>query len=228
MIIRREAELKLYQVRRGQFVYYHNELYKVYAIKPFFRKSIHIYRLKDMQQMITNAREIHLYRPKHMDTFLFYGNRYTLDENTIPKQGDYILINKPAPEFLDYYALHAIEEVDKVENGNVVTTRYNGVRHGEYVVLVPGKRENNRDITYFDKRLVTDTQVKADESPEILHHEQPSDPVVGDIYYDTEMNGKTMVVATKEAEVVLGDGERLQMSELHNENRYTLISASGR
>src|SRR5699024_509002 len=131
---------------------------------PMFRKSVHLYRLKDMQQMLTRASEIQLYRPKHMDTFIFYGNRYTVDKDRIPEKGDYILIIKPAPDFLDHYALNDIEKVDSVEDGNVVTTRDNGVKHHEYVVLVPGQMEESQEIAYFDRSIVPDAQLRADES----------------------------------------------------------------
>ncbi len=63
--------MKLFQVRKGQFVYYKNELHKVYSVKPMFKQSVHLYRLKDMQQDITSAPNIEPCRPKHHDTFIF-------------------------------------------------------------------------------------------------------------------------------------------------------------
>lgn len=216
--------MKLFQVRKGQFVFYNNELHKVYSVKPMFKKSVHLYRLKDMQQILTRASEINLYRPKHLDTFIFYGKRYTLNRDILPEAGDYILIIKPAPDLLDHYALNEIEKVDSVEDGNVVTTRDNGVKHNEYVVMVPGKAENSQDIAYFDKNLVTETQLHADESPKYLQaSESQMKPVVGDIYYDVKNNVKAMIVAMTDDEVIFGHGVRIHISELMDENNFTLI-----
>src|SRR5699024_5411903 len=90
----------------------------------------------------------------HNDTFIFYGKRYTIDKDAKPNPGDYILITRPAPDFLDHYSLNDIEKVAKVEDGNVTTTRDNGVEHHEYVVLVPGRKEGSQEIAYYDKSLV--------------------------------------------------------------------------
>lgn len=219
--------MKLFQVRKGQFVYYNNELHKVYSVKPMFRKSAHLYRLKDMQQILTSASEIQLYRPQHMDTFIFYGNRYTVDRDKIPEKGDYILIIKPAPDFLDHYALNDIEKVDSIENGNIVTTRDNGIKHHEYYVLVPGKLEGSNDIAYFDRNLVSKAQKQADESSGPFQEaENQLDPVVGDIYYDAGEGMKAMIVAMGNNEVIFGNGHRLKISELLDEDRYTLIYRS--
>ncbi|GGB50626.1 hypothetical protein F3157_22090 [Virgibacillus dakarensis] len=216
--------MKLFQVRKGQFVFYKNELHKVYSVKPMFKKSVHLYRLKDMQQILTKASEINLYRPKHLDSFIFYGKRYTIDKDKLPEKGDYILIIKPAPDFLDHYSLNEIEKVDTVEDGNVVTTKDNGVKHSEYVVMVPGKAEGSQDIAYFDKSLVPETQLHADESPKYLQaSETQLKPVVGDIYYDAKNEMKAMIVAMTEDEVIFGHGVRIHVSELLDEENYTLI-----
>src|SRR5690625_6131051 len=74
--------MRLINVRKGQFVYYKNELHKVYSVQPFFRRSIHLSRLKDLEQIIVTAKEITYYRPKHLDSFIYNGKRYTLDEDT--------------------------------------------------------------------------------------------------------------------------------------------------
>src|SRR5690625_6388838 len=63
--------VKLYNVRRGQLVYYANRLYKVYAVNPFFKRSIHLYRLADLKQYVATAKEIDLYHPKHFDHFIY-------------------------------------------------------------------------------------------------------------------------------------------------------------
>ncbi|MFC2949550.1 hypothetical protein [Virgibacillus sediminis] len=216
--------MKLYQVRKGQLVFYKNELHKVYAVKPVFKKSIHLYRLKDMQQILTKASEIELIRPQHNDTFIFYGKRYTIDKDKRPEPGDYILITKPAPDFLDHYSLNEIEKVETVEDGNVTTTRDNGVKHHEYVVLIPGKAEASREIAYYDKNLVPESQQIEDESISYLSEKDESlKPVVGDIYVDVRQKTKAMVVAMTEDEVVFGHGVRVHVAELLDENNFELV-----
>ncbi|AIF42496.1 hypothetical protein [Virgibacillus sp. SK37] len=216
--------MKLFQVRKGQFVFYKNELHKVYSVKPMFKKSVHLYRLKDMQQILTSASEIDLYRPQHNDTFIFYGKRYTIDKDKRPEPGDYILIVKPAPDFLDHYSLNEIEKVESVEDGNVVTTRDNGVKHSEYVVLVPGKNDASQEIAYYDKSLVPEAQQIEDESISYLAESDDSlQPVVGDIYMDVRNNTKSMIVAMTEDEVVFGHGVRVHVAELLDESNFKLI-----
>ncbi|WP_188455165.1 hypothetical protein [Virgibacillus oceani] len=215
--------MKLFQVRKGQFVFYKNELHKVYSVKPMFKKSVHLYRLKDMQQILTKASDITLYRPKHMDSFIFYGKRYTIDKDKRPEPGDYILIIKPAPDFLDHYSLNEIEKVDSVEDGNVVTTRDNGVKHSEYVVMVPGKNENSQDIAYYDKSLVSEAQLTEDESPKHLASDSLMKPAVGDIYIENVSRIKSMIVAMTDEEVIFGHGVRIHASELFDESKYALV-----
>ncbi|MEF2292292.1 hypothetical protein [Virgibacillus dokdonensis] len=216
--------MKLFQVRKGQFVFYRNELHQVYSVKPMFKKSVHLYRLKDMQQILTKASEIELCRPQHNDTFIFYGKRYTIDKYKRPESGDYILIIKPAPDFLDHYSLNAIEKVDSVEDGNVVTTRDNGVKHSEYVVMVPGKAEASREIAYYDKSLVPEEQQIQDESISYLAESDTNlKPAVGDIYIDVHQETKAMIVAMTEDEVVFGHGVRIHVSDLLNEEKYKLV-----
>ncbi|ASK61115.1 hypothetical protein CFK37_02350 [Virgibacillus phasianinus] len=219
--------MKLFQVRKGQFVYYNNELHKVYSVKAMFKKSVHLYRLKDMQQVLSKASDIQLYKPKHLDSFIFYGKRYTIDQNKRPEAGDYILIVKPAPDFLDHYSLNEIEKVDNVEDGNVVTTRDNGVKHNEYVLLVPGKLENSQDIAYLDKNLVSSTQEADDEALGNLEDtDSQMRPVVGDIYLDNISQTKAMIVAMTDGEVIFGHGVTVHVSELVDEEKFTLIYRS--
>lgn len=216
--------MKLFQVRKGQFVFYKNELHKVYSVKPMFRNSVHLYRLKDMTQILTQARDISLYKPKNNDTFIFYGKRYTIDQSKVPEPGDYILIIKPAPDFLDHYSLNEIEKVHSVENGNVVTTRDNGVKHHEYVVMVPGRSEASQEIAYYDKDLVPEEQRLEDESISYLAEtDDRLKPNIGDIYIDVRHNTKAMVVAMTVDEVFFGHGVRVHVAELLDENNFALV-----
>lgn len=216
--------MKLFQVRKGQFVYYNNELHKVYSVKAMFKKSVHLYRLKDMQQVLSKASDIQLYKPKNSDSFIFYGKRYTIDQTKLPEPGDYILIVKPTPDFLDHYSLNEIEKVDNVEDGNVVTTRDNGVKHNEYVLLVPGELEGSQDIAYYDKSLVSSMQQADDESlANISETNTEMRPAVGDIYRDIKSNTKSMIVAMTEDEVTFGHGVKVHVAELVDEEKFTLV-----
>jgi len=216
--------MNLFQVRKGQFVFYNNELHKVYSVKPVFKKSVHLLRLKDMKQVLTRASEIELYKPKHNDTFIISGKRYTIDENEKAEPDNYILIIKPAPDFLDHYSLNEIEKVDSVENGNVVTTRDNGVKHHEYVVLVPGQADASREIAYYDKSLVPEEQLLEDESIAYLAEtDEKIKPVVGDIYHDVKNDTKAMIVAMTDEEVVFGHGLRIRIREVMDEDDYQII-----
>src|SRR5690625_4360850 len=103
--------MRLINVRKAQFVYDKNELLNLYSVPPFFRRSIHLSRLKDLEQIIVTAKEITYYRPNHLDSFIYNGKRYTLDEDTRAVVGDYILVIAPRPDSLDNHHLHAIELV---------------------------------------------------------------------------------------------------------------------
>src|SRR5690625_1416374 len=216
--------MNLFQVRKGQFVFYKNELHKVYSVKPMFKNSVHLYRLKDMQQILTQAKEISLYKPQDNDTFIFYGKRYTIDQSRVPESGDYILIIKPAPDFLDHYSLNEIEKVHFVENGNVVTTRDNCVKHHEYVFMVTGRSEASQEIAYYDKDLVPEEKRLEDESISYFIENYDSLNLhIGDIYIDVHNNVKSMVVAMTEDEVIFGHGVRVHVAELLDENNFALV-----
>jgi len=215
--------MKLYQVRKGQFVFYKNELHKIYSVKPVFKKAVYLYRLKDMQRVATKAHELQLCRPHHNDTFIVYGNRYTIDRNQIPRSGDYILIVKPDPDFIDNYFLNEIETVEYVEDGSVKTTRDNGVKHNEYVVLVPGRTENSQEIAYYDPSLVSEEQQLQDESIAYLAEKDDAfKPSIGDIYYDAKNKTNASVVAVTENEVFFGHGIRVHVAELLDETNFEL------
>src|SRR5699024_12356710 len=94
--------MKLINVRKGQFVYYENELDKVYSIKPFFKQSVHLVRIRDFEQAIVTAKEITYYRPKHHDSFIRIGQRYTLDKTARDKVGEYTRVIHPKPPALHH------------------------------------------------------------------------------------------------------------------------------
>src|SRR5699024_6977364 len=127
-------------------------------------------------------------------------------------------------DFLDHYSLNEIEKVESVENGNVVTTRDNGVKHHEYVVLVHGKADASQEIAYYDKSLVSEEQLLEDESISYLAETvEKLKPVVGDIYHDVKNDTKAMVVAMTDEEVVFGHGVRVTVQEVMDEDDYQVI-----
>lgn len=219
--------MKIFQAKKGQFVYYKNELHKVYLIKikVNFKKAFYLYRLKDMQQVVTPAESLQTYHPEHKDTFIFCGKRFMIDKNKVPVSDDYILIVKPTPDYLDHYSLNAIEEVELVEGDDVVTTQSNGVKSKEYAVMVPDKSKDGRAIDYFEYRLVPDHQLQTDESPRVAQNiKQQHYPVIGDIYYDTKKDMDVMITATNNSEVFFGHGHHLRIMDLLDGDRYTLTN----
>src|SRR5699024_9664867 len=130
--------MKLINVSKGQFVYYENELHKVYSIKPLFKQSVHLVRIRDFEQAIVTAKEITYDRPKHLDSYIGIGQRYTLDKTARAKVGDYILVINPKPDSLDHHHLHAIELVSSMEENGVISNKSNGIKHTEYWVMTPG------------------------------------------------------------------------------------------
>lgn len=219
--------MKILQAKKGQFVYYDNELHKICSTKSKFGKNIYLCRLKDMRYIFTKPCYTQKCEPKHMDTFVFCGDRYTIDKHKTPQEGDCILITKPNPDFLDLYTFNDIETVEKVEDGNVVTTRDNGVKGHEYVTLVPGEIKGSEDIAYFNRDLLSLNQLKEDESSGLLQKaKRLTKPVVGDIYYDAKEDMQAMVVARSEMEVIFGHGVRLHITEMINQERFTLTYCS--
>ncbi|RKJ14105.1 hypothetical protein D7X33_48455, partial [Butyricicoccus sp. 1XD8-22] len=98
--------MNLFQVRKGQFVYYNNELHKVYAVKPMYKQSVHLMRLKDLTQHLCSAKEVEKYQPKALDSFIFNKKAYTLNKERAAKVGDFILVTNPNPDYLDHYTLN--------------------------------------------------------------------------------------------------------------------------
>lgn len=207
--------MKLLQVRKGQFVYYKNELHKVYSVKPLAKKSIHMFRVKDMEQVDCKADEVTLYKPQHLDSFLFFGSRYTLRDDISPEEGGYILINKPDPDYMDHYSLNEFEKVESVEGKNVLTSRQNTVKFREFFVMQPGEVEGSRDIGYYDKSKVGASQLEEDD--ELIGKIRERDairPSIGDVYLNLDDGSTAMVVAISSDAVKLGNGDSLTFHEL--------------
>ncbi|MGX6445968.1 hypothetical protein ACWM35_22415 [Neobacillus sp. K501] len=217
--------MKLYQVRKGQFVYYNNELHKVYGIKPMYKLSVHLLRLRDLTQHITNAASVEKYKPKEHDSFIFNHKAYTLSGNRKAEEGDLLLIHNPMPDSLDTYSLNEIDVVETVDKQGVVTSNSHGIKHNEYLLMVPGRTPNSHPIDY---------QNTGDTEPENLHDNPNNDikqmnsnqlPSVGDIYKKIGNNEEleAMVVAIKGETVYLGSGLAVSQEELLDPDKWEYL-----
>lgn len=216
--------MNILQVRKGQFVYYKNQLHKVYSVRPLSRLSILMYRIKDMEQVSCKAEEISLYRPKHLDSLMLLGARYTLRKDVIAAVDGYILITHPDPGYLDHYTLNEFEKVGQLIDDKVYTTLLNTVRPKEFLVMVPGVQDESNGIDYLDASLITDENLEEDRKLEAQVEEEASvKPSVGDIYLNLDNGIKAMVVAVIEDEVVLGHGDRINVADLFESDSWNLI-----
>lgn len=216
--------MNLLQVRKGQFVYYKNELHKVYSVRPLSRLSILLYRIKDMEQVSCKAEEIKLHKPQNLDSFMLRGTRYTLQKDEPAVEEGYILITRPDPGHLDHYTLNEFEKVAELVDGKVYTTLLNTVKPKEFLTMVPGVHPDSKSIDYLDESLRTEEQF----AEEILLERESAaetaiNPSVGDIYINFDNGIKAMIVAVVDDEVVLGHGERMKAEALIQSDSWQLI-----
>jgi len=218
--------VKLYQVRKGQFVYYNNELHRVYSVKPLYKQSVHLIRLRDLTQHLTKAARVERYKPQNLDSFAFNRQAFTLCNDRKAEEGDYILITNPHPDSLDYYSLNEIEIVSTVEKNGVITTKSNGIRHSEYLLMVPGRKEDSRPIDYQDGGNMADEDLNTFESHQLetnnLDLEMPN---IGDVYKknNSDILIKTMVVSIHGETIFLGGDLQLSKEELADTTKWQFL-----
>ena len=218
--------MKLYQVRKGQFVYYNNELHRVYSVKPLYKQSVHLIRLRDLTQHLTKAARVERYKPQNLDSFVFNRQAFTLCDDRKAEEGDYILITNPHPDSLDYYSLNEIEIVSTVEKNGVITTKSNGIRHSEYLLMVPGRKEDSRPIDYQDGGNMADEDLNTFESHQLetnnLDLEMPN---IGDVYKknNSDILIKTMVVSIHGETIFLGGDLQLSKEELADTTKWQFL-----
>jgi hypothetical protein len=219
--------MKLYQVRKGQFVYFNNELHRVYSVKPIYKQSVHLVRLRDLTQHLTNASKVEKYKPQHLDSFIFNHKAYTLHKDKKAEEGDHILITNPSPDYMDHYSLNEIEIVSSIEPKGVITTKSNGVKHIEYILMVPGRDADSNPIDYFDKNMAEGLLTGNDsDQSEIIQGEMPN---IGDVY--KKLGGdhsiEAMVVAINGETIFLGNNLEVSFKELNDselwEFQYSLL-----
>lgn len=215
-----EVSVKLYQVRKGQIVYFQNELHKVYSVKPMYRKSVHLMKLRDLSQHLSSAAEIDKYQPKELDSFIFNKNIYTLSKDRKAEEGDYILITHPNPDYLDHYSLNEIEVVASAESKGVVTSKSNGVKHNEYLLMVPGRHEHSNPIEYRDLQNIDDSNLN-----DLSNFNADMLPSIGDVYRsnDKDESIEAMVIAIQGNSVFLGGNLELALEELMNTEKWEFL-----
>jgi len=213
--------VKLYQVRKGQFVYYNNELHKVYGVKPMYKLSIHLIKLRDLTQHITNAASVERYIPRENDSFIFDHKVYTLKDNRKAEAGDFILINNPAPDTLDHYSLNEIEVVETVDNKGVITSDLNGIKHNEYLLMAPGRAPGSHPIDYLGMENVEEEYFD-DKGRQIINPSGELPSKLGDIYKkrDSEFLVESMVIAIIGQTIFLGGGLELSQEELMDTDKW--------
>jgi hypothetical protein len=214
--------VKLYQVRKGQFVYYNNELHRVYGVKPMYKLSVHLIRLRDLTQNLTNSASVEKVKPKELDSFIFNHKAYTLSRDRKAEVGDYVLIHNPMPDSLDTYSLNEIDFVETVDKQGVVTSNSHGIKHNEYLLMVPGRANGSTSIDYQNSEGVDAENLQDGDS--ISSHNQNNEPfpVIGDIYKNDE-GYEAMVVALKGSSVYLGGGLELSQEELMNSAKWEFL-----
>ncbi|MGW9103358.1 hypothetical protein ACWGPZ_30955 [Priestia megaterium] len=218
--------MKLYQVRKGQFVYYNNELHRVYSVKPLYKQSVHLVRLRDLTQHLTKAARVERYKPQNLDSFVFNRQAFTLCNDRKAEEGDYILITNPHPDSLDYYSLNEIEIVSTVEKNGVITTKSNGIRHSEYLLMVPGRKEDSRPIDYQDGGNMVDEDLNTFESDQLETNNPDLEmPNIGDVYKknNSDILIKTMVVSIHGETIFLGGDLQLSKEELADTTKWQFL-----
>ncbi|QGQ48520.1 hypothetical protein [Metabacillus sediminilitoris] len=208
--------MKLYQVRKGQFVYYNNELHKIYGVKPMYKQSVHLIRLRDLTQHLTKAVSVERYKPKDLDSFVFNHKVYTLRNDRKAEAGDYILINNPMPDSLDTYSLNEIDLIETADNKGVITSNSHGIKHNEYLLMVPGRANGSTPIDYQDIEKVDEESLKDLDPQNLDLRANEVLPSLGDVYKKKDNHAffEAMVVAIKDQTVYLGGGIEITADEL--------------
>lgn len=195
-------------------------------MKPFFKRSVHLIRLDDFEQLLTTATEIELYKPQHLDSFIFNHKRYTLHKDVKASVGDYIIVTNPSPDYLDQHHLHAIEMVAAIEKNGVITNKANGIKHHEYWVMVPKLLEGAKiiDWNHLDPDSIPDEEAEKEERQETIEKDVRP-PKIGDVYQknDSDPILQTMVVAIQGDTIHLGGGFKLTSKELTDTKTWSFV-----
>ncbi|CAM3661819.1 hypothetical protein [Marinicrinis lubricantis] len=216
--------MKLFQVRKGQFVYFNNELYKVYGVKPMMKLSVHLIRLRDLTQHLTKSANVEKYKPKERDSFIFNHKVYTLSLNRRAEVGDMIFIHNPIPDSLDTYSLNDIELVEEVDKYGVVTSNSHGIKHNEYMLMIPGRAHDSHPIDFQNPDHAAVENLEDTESHIHLSNDELL-PKLGDVYKqkDSDHVFEAMVVAIQGQTVYLGGHLEVPQYELMDTDKWEFL-----
>lgn len=210
--------MNIFNVRKGQFVYYNNQLHQVYSVKPFFKQSVHLIRLRDFKQELTTAKSITLHKPQHLDSYTFNRKVYTLDRDKRAETGDHVLVVYPSPDYIDHHYLNAIEIAASIESNGIISTEENGIKHREYWVMVPEVLDGARNIDLYDEDIIPEEDTDADE----YVWSETEKPKIGDIFehIKSEPPFTVMVIAIQGETIHLSGGYKVKKEELADEETW--------
>ncbi|MBX9976586.1 hypothetical protein [Cytobacillus firmus] len=216
--------MKLYQIRKGQFVYYNNELHRIYGVKQMYKQSVHAIRLRDLTQVLTTAASVEKYRPKEHDSFVFNRNVYTLNKRNA-EEGDQILIHNPKPDPLDTYSLNEIDVVESSDKNGVTTSNSHGLKHYEYLVMEPGRADGSNPIDYHSMEHVAAENLDDSALLPVNTAGSVHLPRVGSIYRKKDDNEllEAMVIAIKGQTIYMGGGLEVLLDELTDTEKWEVV-----
>jgi hypothetical protein len=129
------------------------------------------------------------------------------------------------PDSLDTYSLNEIEIVETVDNKGVVTSNSHGIKHNEYLLMVPGRANDSHPIDYQNMVGVEAENLQDNGPADINNLTSELLPTLGDVYKrksDDEIF-EAMVVAIKGRTVYLGSGLELPQEELMNTDKWAFL-----
>lgn len=217
--------VNLFNVRKGQFVYYSNKLHKVYSVNPFYKKSVHLVRLKDYEQVLARSKEIELYRPQHLDSFVCNHRHYTLHKDREAEIGDFVLVIRPSPDSIDSHFLNAIEMVASIETNGIISDKSNGIKHNEYWVMIPKLLDDAKSIDFQYPDLAAPSEQDAYQlNMEHLLSEVEM-PNIGDIYVKSgnKPTVQAMVIGVSGERIFMGGNLEVTKEELIDVNKWTYL-----
>jgi hypothetical protein len=187
-----------------------------------YKLSVHLIRLRDLTQNLTNSASVEKVKPKELDSFIFNHKAYTLSRDRKAEVGDYVLIHNPMPDSLDTYSLNEIDFVETVDKQGVVTSNSHGIKHNEYLLMVPGRANGSTCIDYQNSEGVDADNLQDGDSNSLHNQNNEPFPAIGDIYKNDE-GYEAMVVALKGSTVYLGGGLELSQEELMNSAKWEFL-----
>src|SRR5699024_2340295 len=195
----------------------------VYSVNPFLKNSVHIARISDFEQVLVQSYEINYYRPKHLDSFICNGQRFTLHKEKRVQVGYYILVINPRPDSLDHHHIHAIELVTSLEDNGVISNKSNGIKHNEYWTMTVGLLD---DATKIDKQHPDhDSSIIENADDEGPLHPDLRTPKIGDVFQknDSEPVFQAMVIAIQGRDIYLGGDLKVASEDLTDTDQWSYI-----